>query len=364
MRILISFHNKEGYENIIPVADYLKKKDFSITLLDLCPFYLQDSNNNNFFKKAKLNLFFKDKNNHRNLSKIRKVIFYIQLINLNYKLFRAHDCYLFSPGGFIEGQIAKNFKKKEKHTFFIEGGLRAVLLADYPDKPKNKISHSFLNDISRHYVSGEENKEIILNNLQNTSTLSKKIQAFGVPRYKNLVTGKTNYEYKKIKNVLYLTTAAEYHDYIILQEWHDSEMKILKKLIKNSSYNYRLRVHPRDNIEKYKDFSETNITSALDKSLYADVNWSDIVVTIPSSTFFEINYFGKPFLILWPFNHITEVFRPDVTSLISLEKKLNSLNKKELSKKFIDQRTYSDSFVSLNSSESSKLIAEDIISFF
>jgi len=105
MRILISFHNKEGYENIIPVADYLKKKDFSITLLDLCPYYLQDSNNNNFFKKAKLNLFFKDKNNHRNLSKIRKVIFYIQLIALNYKLFKAYDCYLFSPGGFIEGQI-------------------------------------------------------------------------------------------------------------------------------------------------------------------------------------------------------------------------------------------------------------------
>ena len=54
MKILISFHNKEGYENIIPVAEYLKKKDFRITLLDLCPYYLQDSNDNNFFAKTKL----------------------------------------------------------------------------------------------------------------------------------------------------------------------------------------------------------------------------------------------------------------------------------------------------------------------
>ena len=41
MKILISFHNKEGYENIIPVAEYLKKKDFRITI-----------NSPKFFKKS------------------------------------------------------------------------------------------------------------------------------------------------------------------------------------------------------------------------------------------------------------------------------------------------------------------------
>ena len=47
-----------------------------------------------------------------------------------------------------------------------------------------------------------------------------------MPRYNNLLDRKNEYRYKEIKNVLYLTTAAEYHDYKILQEWHDSEMKI------------------------------------------------------------------------------------------------------------------------------------------
>tara|TARA_Y100001970_G_scaffold292648_1_gene434832 strand:+ start:257 stop:1351 length:1095 start_codon:yes stop_codon:yes gene_type:complete len=364
MKILISYHNKEGYENIIPVANYLKNKNFSVKLLDLCSFYIQDSNNLDSFEKVKINLVFKDRSNYRNLSKIRKIIFYIQLITLNYKLLSSYDCYLFSPGGFIEGQIAKKFKNKKKHTFFIEGGLRAVLFANYPDKPKSKIKDSFLNDISRHYVSGEENKKIILNNFQNITSKSEKIKCFGVPRYNNLVDRKNEYRYKEIKNVLYLTTAAEYHDYKILQEWHDSEMKILKSLIENSSYNYRIRVHPRDNLDKYKEFSVNNITSAKENSLYTDVSWCDIVVTIPSSTFFEINYFGKPFLILWPFDYNTEVFHPDITSIESLEKKLNKLDKKELTNKFKKQKTYSDSFVNPKSSEASKLIAEDIISFF
>ena len=117
-------------------------------------------------------------------------------------------------------------------------------------------------------------------------------------------------------------------------------------------------------LDKYKEFSVSNITSAKENSLYTDVSWCDIVVTIPSSTFFEINYFGKPFLILWPFNYNTDVFRPDMTSIELLEKKLNQLDKEELSKKFKKQKTYSDNFVNPKSNESSKFIAEDIISFF
>ena len=54
MKILISYHNKEGYENIIPVANYLKNKNFSVKLLDLCSFYIQDSNNLDSFEKVKI----------------------------------------------------------------------------------------------------------------------------------------------------------------------------------------------------------------------------------------------------------------------------------------------------------------------
>ena len=364
MNILISYHNKEGFDNIIPVANYLKEKNYSVKLLDLCSFYIQDSNDQDYFENEKIKLIIQNKNNYRNTSKIKKIIFYIQLIFLNKKLFNSYDCYLFSPGGFIEGQISKQFNYKKKHSFFIEGGLRAILLAEYPDKPKNEIKETFLNHVSRHYVSGQGNKAAIINNFQNNNSLPDKIKSFGVPRYKSLINKTIQYQYKEIKNILYLTTAAEYHNYKILQKWHDSEMVILNSVIKNSKYQYKIRVHPRDNLKKYKEFSSSNITTANENSLFEDVKWCDIVVTIPSSTFFEINYFGKPFIILWPFNYNPDVFKPDITSLKLLENELNKLDRDKLYDKYEQQRVFRDSFINPKTDKSDKLIAEDIMSFF
>ena len=364
MRILISYHNKQGYENIIPVAKYLKSKSFDVELLDLCSFYIQKSINSDSFVRTKINLIIKNSHNYRNLSKLKKIIFYFQLITLNSKLLNNYDGYLFSPGGFIEGQISKILKKNSKHTFFIEGGLRTIFFVDYPDKKENKLNNYFLNHVSRHYVSGVENKNIILNKFPNTPYLSEKIKNFGVPRYESFTTENIDYKYKDIKNVLYLTTAAKYHNYIKLQSWHDDEMKILNKTIMNSSYNYRIRVHPRDDLKNYSEFSEFNITSGIKKSLKEDIGWSDIVVTIPSSTVFEVNKYGKPYLILWPFKYNTEVFNPDIKSLKTIEIELNKLNEEELYEKFEQQKFYSINFVSPESYKSSELIAEDIISFF
>ena len=132
----------------------------------------------------------------------------------------------------------------------------------------------------------------------------------------------------------------------------------------NSSYNFRIRIHPRDFINNYNEFAKSNISSSAKNSLKEDVNWSDIVVTIPSSTVFEVNKYGKPYLILWPYNYNTDVFNPDIKSLESLEKELNKLNEKELCEKFELQKSYNKNFIDINSNKSSKLIGEDIISFF
>tara|TARA_B100002019_G_C21193119_1_gene559923 strand:- start:568 stop:1209 length:642 start_codon:yes stop_codon:yes gene_type:complete len=213
-------------------------------------------------------------------------------------------------------------------------------------------------------VSGMENKNIILDKLVNTPCLSKKIKNFGVPRYENFSTKNIKFEYKDIKNVLYLTTAAKYHNYMKLQEWHDDEMKILNKIMMRSSYNFRIRVHPRDDLSNYCEFSKSNITTSTTSSLKEDVKWSDVVITIPSSTVFEVNRYGKPYLILWPFKYNNEVFNPDIKSLKSIEQKLNKLNEGELYKKFKQQKAYNNNFIDPKSNESSRLIAEDIISFF
>ena len=53
MNILISYHNKEGFDNVIPVANYLKKKNYNIKLMDLCSFYIQDSNDQDYFENEK-----------------------------------------------------------------------------------------------------------------------------------------------------------------------------------------------------------------------------------------------------------------------------------------------------------------------
>jgi len=364
MRILITYHNQQGYKNIISVAKYLESKNFDIELIDLCSFYIQESINTDSFVRNKIKLIIKNSQNYRNLSNFKKLVFYLQLIFLNSNLLNNFDCYLFSPGGFIEGQISKIFKKKNKHTFFIEGGLRTILFVDYPDKAESKLNYSFLNHVSRHYVSGIENKNIILKSFTNKPNISEKIKNFGVPRYESSAEDNINYKYQEIKNVLYLTTAARYHNYIKLQEWHDDEMKILYKVIMNSSYNFRIRVHPRDDLNNYSKFAKSYISSGVIKPLKEDVNWSDVVVTIPSSTVFEVNKFGKPYLILWPFNYNTDVFNPDIKSLDSLEKELRRFDEKELREKFELQTFFNKNFIDINSNKSSKLIGEDIISFF
>ena len=60
-------------------------------------------------------------------TKVNKAVFtFTKIVNIrNYA--NQFDKFIFSPGGFYEGLIAKSFVKNNKKTFFIEAGVKIYL---------------------------------------------------------------------------------------------------------------------------------------------------------------------------------------------------------------------------------------------
>ncbi len=348
----MSFHNDQGRENITPIAESLSRDIGSdVTLLDLSYLYSQSSSE---LKVSENISIFREKSsfkNIRNLNKLSKLVFLFTKIFTLKKYGDKYDIYIFSPGGFYEGLIAKEFCNKNKHTYFIEAGVKIYLYLDSQKDLKPKIN--FLKNISGYFTTGENPK----NKLKNFVNQKNIIYNYGVPRYSEIISKhkySNPHKTQSIRNLLYLTSAASYHNI----DWEDSwQAKIISEIVNSAiteKYKLNIKVHPRDDFEKYKQYEGVKNVNILYKTdIETDIENNDCVISGPSSSIHEVSFLGKIYTILWPFDN----YQNDYLNSESLVKNIKDLN--YILSKLDNDITFQNNLYSNQLSEAQKFINID-----
>ena len=90
-------------------------------------------------------------------------------------------------------------------------------------------------------------------------------------------------------------------------------------------YVLNIKVHPRDNFEKYKQYENVRNVNILSGSdIETDIKDSDCVISGPSSSIHEVALLGKIYTVLWPFDN----YENEYLSNESLVKNIEDLNHK------------------------------------
>tara|TARA_B100002019_G_scaffold285593_1_gene294782 strand:+ start:6133 stop:7236 length:1104 start_codon:yes stop_codon:yes gene_type:complete len=361
----MSFHNNQGMENITPIAESLSRDGESdVTLLDLRSLYAQSSSE---LKVSKNISIFKEKSifkNTRKLNKLSKLVFLFTKAFTIRNYGDKYDIYIFSPGGFYEGLIAKKFSNKNKNTYFIEAGVKIYL---YLDSQKDlEPKSNFLKNISGYFTTGESPK----NKLKNFVNQKNIIHNFGVPRYSEIISKHKSSKPRKtqnIRNLLYLTSAASYHNI----DWEDSwQAKTISEIVNSvitEKYIFNIKVHPRDDFDKYKQYEGVkNVNVLYETDIEVDIKNNDCIISGPSSSIHEVSFLGKIYTILWPFDN----YQNDYLNGESLVKNIEDLNCRISNldndftfqnNLFLNQLSEAQKFINIDSDSSTKNIIQHII---
>jgi hypothetical protein len=120
------------------------------------------------------------------------------------------------------------------------------------------------------------------------------------PRHKYLVDLANEFKTKNVKKakkrVLYLTSAWLFHNHKKEHKYQLSHVKELLRLSKtNESYEFKIRVHPREDKSDYS-FVPSNNMSLLE-SFEDDLCLADCVISARSTGLFEADKIGKPVIV-------------------------------------------------------------------
>ena len=361
----MSFHNQQGMENILPIAQKLCENELNeVSLLDLRELYGQPKisfqNLNNIFVKSENSIY----KNIRNLTKINKAVFtFTKIVNIrNYA--NQFDKFIFSPGGFYEGLIAKSFVKNNKKTFFIEAGVKIYLFLKSQKslQPKN----NFLNNVTEYFTTGEITKD----NLENFTSEQNKIFNLGVPRYSKIVSIHKNlkpFNPKQIKHLLFLTSASKYHEMRWEEKWQKTIIEDLVNSPLIDGFVLNIKVHPRDDNNNYKKFEQKkNVNILYNTNIEADILQNDCIISGPSTSIHEASLLGKVYITLWPFDKYENEYMPKVSTsenVPELISKIKQLNKDDSLQKevYSTQLSLANKFINIDSDLSVKNIIEHII---
>lgn len=329
MKILFAAHNHQGYLNIKPLIDKAIQDEMDYVLLDLTSLYGQKKlpvldREKYIFEQSKIY------RNIRNLNNLNKLIYKIFSFNKLRFYSEKYDILIFSPGGFYEGMLSNLMFKMGKQTYFIEAGIKIYLFLDSQKELEPKPN--FLSNINNYFCSGELSKKMLKSFVGDEGT---KIINYGVPRYQKLVSNKRSFSPGTIKELLFLTSASEYHR---MQWEHDWQIDFLEELVKkleDREFILKIKVHPRDASENYLKYQNRKNVSILDDTdIDQDILQSDIILAGPSTSLHESSFFGKIYLSIWPLGNeggyfIEESHSSNVDELMDSLYDLNSDYKRQ-----------------------------------
>ena len=137
-------------------------------------------------------------------------------------------------------------------------------------------------------------------NLLNSRSVTSPIHIVDMPLHmKNRIDF---YEKKKIKvnsnnrlNFIYITSAFAWHRKYLEDSYQKKDLQDLIKFFnKNSKFQLRIRIHPREDLKEYEVFRESypNISISYKTSLVDDLAWCDRLITAASSVAYEADILG------------------------------------------------------------------------
>ncbi len=318
-------------------------------------------------------------NNPYSPSLFIKVIYFIKIKFFLGKYLKKAKFVCFSPGGFIEGEIARIVKKNGGKVIQIEGGLPNDLINNKSrneEITKTKIYYKLpfkrfssnpridpLVHVDYFISSGQISKKMH----ETLGYNDAKILDIGIPRFENLIGKKsaTNYQVTKVDNLIYIAGAYEFHNEKKQSEKMLSDIKEIYKFLNNKKeILFQVKLHPRQsNNEINKIVNEIKAEIINNDQKFQEVVFKNsIAITRYSNLAYELLYQNIPtFFYKPPTLEFKQITLPDknlvINSKLELEKLLND------SEKLINLNysEYAKLFYSKNTPNSSSLITKLLV---
>ena len=323
MKVLFTSSQETCLENINQLRNFQNnniKKETEGSFLNqnnvftYCQYEIEDINK---LKLDVLHLKFPkslNKFSNRKPNFLLRKLFLILNKNLIEQLVDNHSVFVFSPGGFIEYEIAYKMKKQGKKTILIEGGLQPF------DKSKERILIKTLNNFVSFIISNifklklfkfgpfkikfQELDYVVTTG--NSSSLiwndsglsSEKIIEAGVPRFEKYFAVSDIKSDEKI--IIYGTGAYNFHSDVYGEKKDKEILKNIYEFMKKDypGTKFYVSVHPRDNNFEILNKFPRELLIDSTHEIFRNSNY--LFLSRRSSMVYEYTLLGRPAYFVQP----------------------------------------------------------------
>lgn len=304
-------------------------------------------------------------------------------------LVEEHDAFIFGNDGSIQRIFIYEARKKKKPTFIILDGI----ISDYSYSLKsgshftmdnlkylvlnklkiglfkvfrNTIVSPFINSsigaspVSMIFTIGRHSKKII----EKYKFKKTRIESTGLPRFEGLckVTDPSfkikNTSNKLKKDITFITSAFKWHGLNDYDQYQHKDIALIIKILNESNFpfscNLTIKIHPRENLDDYKEYNKINFVNiVVDKDLKSLYRESDLLFSNISTCILEAGLLGIPIysmMINFPYykfknsfisdNSIKKTLTCDELKMVIKEKSNNEVDENlinALTSKFVTQ---------------------------
>lgn len=292
-----------------------------------------------------------------------KLIYFLKIHFYLKKYIYKADFLCFSPGGFIEGEIARLVKLKKGKVIQIEGGLpNDLIYRKNNNKLPKKNSILYKLPIKRFSKNPRMNPLAYVDYFISSGKISKKMHSelnyeakkildYGLPRFEHLFT-KKKINIQEIKNIVYVAGAYEFHNEINQSQQMIKDISEINEFLEKISHlNFLVKLHPRQSCNETKIIKTLNIETVNDMEFSKLISLNKtIVLTRYSNLAYELLFqniptffYNPPVLILndqiLPEKALTLYNVEDIFNIVNNKEDLKNKEFSNYSKDFYSQNT-------------------------
>jgi len=347
IKICLIFENYHELLDLLDIIRFLQTK-YSIDLKIVSPSNIyQDIKSNNILSKLSedieiLYLPTPKKNKYKELSTLKKILFAFQTRRIIQHYFDDVDLIL-SGVQTIFSRIIYKITRKNSIPFYVYH--RHLIFSSSYNSTNTFYNNIFIKTLlsilkidefvietpnvgfaDKYFVLGELNKKYLVKH----NIPKEDIYVTGSLEYDNIDKIKKTLNKSTNKKVCFITSAFEWvGDNIGESNQALKIQKCIEFVEKNDNYELTIRIHPRENYEKYrnlqKKYPSIKLEYPQDKSVIEDLKKYDLIIGSFSTAMFEIALLDKP-ILFYCLESEMEKYK-DILEYIPSELVVSSLNK-------------------------------------